>query len=61
MQVMFILMGFSLLAAVGFLIAYLWAVRQGQFDDPVTPAIRILFEDEPRVRHMVDTKEEGGN
>lgn len=30
--------------AAGFLGAFVWAVRSGQFDDTCTPAIRILFE-----------------
>lgn len=32
--------------AGGFLGAFAWAVRSGQFDDTVSPAIRMLF-DEP--------------
>ena len=39
-----ILIGFSLLAAAGFLAAFIWALRRGQFDDLSTPAIRMLFE-----------------
>ncbi len=35
----------SLLLAAGFLIAYLRAARDGQFDDDYTPAIRMLFDD----------------
>ena len=31
--------------AAGFLGAFVWAVRSGQFDDTCTPAIRILFEE----------------
>jgi cbb3-type cytochrome oxidase maturation protein len=35
--------------AGGFLAAFAWAVRSGQFDDTVTPAFRILHDDtEPR-------------
>ncbi len=30
--------------AGGFLIAFIWAAKSGQFDDTTTPAIRILFE-----------------
>ncbi len=40
------LIGFSLLVAVGFLIAFFWAVRGGQFNDKYTPAVRMLFNDE---------------
>jgi cbb3-type cytochrome oxidase maturation protein len=32
-------------AAVG---AYVWAARDGQFDDLTTPAVRALQEDPPR-------------
>jgi cbb3-type cytochrome oxidase maturation protein len=35
----------SLLAALGFLGAFIWSVRKGQFDDDYTPSIRILFDD----------------
>jgi len=31
--------------AAGFLGAFAWAVRSGQFDDTVTPAVRVLFEE----------------
>ena len=36
----------SLLVAAGFLVAYLWATKSGQFDDDYTPSVRILFDDE---------------
>ena len=45
MSVLWILVGFSTAVAAGFLAAYLWAVRSGQFDDGYTPSVRILFED----------------
>ena len=45
MTVIFILIGISLLVALGFLAAFLWAVRSGQYEDDYTPSVRILFED----------------
>jgi cbb3-type cytochrome oxidase maturation protein len=45
MQVIVVLIGFSLLVAVGFLIAFLWAVRSGQYDDDISPGMRMLHED----------------
>ena len=33
--------------AAGFLAAFVWAVRSGQYDDAHTPAVRILFDDTP--------------
>jgi cbb3-type cytochrome oxidase maturation protein len=47
MHVIVILMGASLLVAAGFLIAYWWAVRSGQYDDLYTPSVRMLFDDKP--------------
>ncbi len=35
----------SLLVSIGFLIAFIWAVKSGQFDDKYTPSIRMLFDD----------------
>jgi cbb3-type cytochrome oxidase maturation protein len=39
----------SLFLAVGFLGAYIWAARHGQFDDDYTPSVRILFDDEEAI------------
>ena len=41
---MFVLIGFSLIVALGFLIAFLWSVKKGQYDDDYTPSVRILFD-----------------
>ncbi|MCE1167098.1 MAG: cbb3-type cytochrome oxidase assembly protein CcoS [Sphingobacteriia bacterium] len=46
MEIIFVLIGISLLVAIGFLGTFLWAVRTGQYDDDYTPAVRILFDDE---------------
>ena len=45
MSAMFFLVLVSLVVAVGFLIAFLWAVKSGQFEDKYTPKVRILFDD----------------
>ncbi len=57
MSVIFLLMGASILVAGGFLIAYLWAVRDGQFDDTYTPSVRILFDDEVAEESQITKKE----
>lgn len=44
MSAMFVLIGFSLIVAVGFLVAFLWSVKNGQYDDDYTPSVRILFD-----------------
>ncbi len=46
MKVMFVLIGASLFIALGFLLAFLWANRKGQFDDDYTPSIRMLIDEE---------------
>lgn len=46
MSALYILIGISLLVAGGFLCAFLWAVRKGQYEDDYTPSVRMLFEDE---------------
>lgn len=45
MEVIFILILVSLVIALGFLAAFFWAVKSGQYEDDYTPSIRILFED----------------
>jgi cbb3-type cytochrome oxidase maturation protein len=45
MSAIFILIGASLFVAIGFLFAFLWAVKHGQFEDKHTPPIRMLFDD----------------
>ena len=34
--------------AAGFLVAFVWAVRSGQFDDTATPPLRVITEDSRR-------------
>lgn len=46
MEIIFLLILISLVVAAGFLLAYLWATKAGQFDDDYTPSVRMLFDDE---------------
>ena len=45
MSALFILIGISILVAASFLIAFLWSVKSGQYDDDYTPSVRMLFDD----------------
>ncbi|RFS23454.1 cbb3-type cytochrome oxidase assembly protein CcoS [Chitinophaga silvatica] len=45
MDIIIVLLGASLVVALGFLIAFIWSVKTGQFEDDYSPAHRILFED----------------
>lgn len=58
MNIFYLLIGVSLLAALIFLGAFIWAVRDGQFDDNETPAIRILFDDDDSVNEEGEEKKE---
>lgn len=46
MAVIVVLILASLGLAVLFLTGFIWAVRSGQFEDPQTPALRILTDDQ---------------
>ncbi len=46
MTIIFLLIAISLLVALTFLGAFLWAVRSGQYEDTYTPAVRMLFDEE---------------
>jgi len=48
---MFILIGFSLLVAGGFLVAFLVSLKRGQYDDLFTPSVRMLFESRPKKKN----------
>lgn len=50
MSAIVILISFSLLVAIIFLIAFLWAVKSGQYDDKYTPSVRILFDNKKKIK-----------
>ena len=45
MIVVFLLIPLSIVIAVCFLAAFIWAVRSGQYEDTETPAMRLLWEE----------------
>lgn len=53
MSAIFIMIGASLLLAIGFLIAFIWSVRSKQYEDDYTPSVRILF-DNPSTQHKTE-------
>lgn len=46
MNIIFLLIGFSVFIALIFLVAFLWATKTKQYEDTYTPSVRILFDDE---------------
>lgn len=59
MSALIILIGASLLAAIGFLVMFIWAVRNGQYEDTYTPSVRVLHDEiKPRLNsNLNDSKD----
>ena len=61
MSVIYVLLTISLIVAVIFFIAFIFAIKNGQFDDDYTPSIRMLFEDElvkDETKQSIQTKKD---
>lgn len=50
------MVGASLVLAGGFLAAFIWSVKNGQFEDDYTPSVRMLFDNKKK-----DEKENTNN
>ena len=46
MEVLYFVIPLALLLGGGFIAAFAWATRSGQFEDLQTPGFRVLFGDE---------------
>ncbi len=46
MSVIYVLLAISIIVAVAFFVAFVFAVKKGQYDDAYTHSVRMLFEDE---------------
>jgi cbb3-type cytochrome oxidase maturation protein len=46
MSAIYLLIIASFVVALGFLVAFFWAMRSGQYDDDYTPSVRMLFDDD---------------
>ncbi|MGK0413390.1 MAG: cbb3-type cytochrome oxidase maturation protein [Polaribacter sp.] len=46
MSVIYLLLTLSILVAIVFFIAFIYSVKNGQYDDTYTPSVRMLFDDE---------------
>ncbi|HAB18373.1 MAG TPA: cbb3-type cytochrome oxidase assembly protein CcoS [Verrucomicrobiota bacterium] len=45
MSVVLLLIPLSIVIAAGFLSAFFWAVRSGQYEDTSTPSLRVLTDE----------------
>ncbi|MNK03656.1 Cytochrome oxidase maturation protein cbb3-type [compost metagenome] len=58
MNMIYFLIGCSILLALIFLAAFFWASKTGQHDDTYTPSVRILFDDDIVEQKVPDKTDE---
>lgn len=60
MSVILVLVLVSILIAGGFLAAFIWAIRSGQYEDTFSPSVRMLFEnpDKPLEKDKKNAKQD---
>lgn len=56
MSVILLLILVSLALATAFLLCFIWAVNSGQYDDTLTPSLRVLTEDDSRTPPLSNTE-----
>ena len=56
MSVIYLLISISIIVAIGFFIAFILAVKTGQYDDDYTPSVRMLFDDELKHANEIRSK-----
>ncbi|WP_083936539.1 cbb3-type cytochrome oxidase assembly protein CcoS [Arcticibacter svalbardensis] len=57
MNILYFLIGTSVIMALLFLAAFFWALKNGQHDDMYTPAVRMLFDDDKPEEEKAEVKE----
>ncbi|MCB0805567.1 MAG: cbb3-type cytochrome oxidase assembly protein CcoS [Bacteroidales bacterium] len=58
MSVIFFLIAIGIIVAGGFLAAFIWSVKSGQYDDDYTPSVRMLFDNyAPEDDHVQEAEE----
>ena len=55
MSVIYLLISISIFVAIGFFVAFVIAVKTGQYDDDYTPSVRMLFDDELAKKNQKST------
>ena len=57
MEAILFLILIGVVVAGGFLIAFIWAVRSGQYDDDYSPSVRMLFDNKKKEETDTDISE----
>ena len=55
------MIGASLALAIGFLIAFIWSVKNNQYQDDYTPSVRMLFDNTTIQKTNQDINQETNN
>jgi cbb3-type cytochrome oxidase maturation protein len=50
MGIIYLMIAVSLVLALIFLFSFIWATKDGQFDDEYGPSVRILFDSEEKLQ-----------
>lgn len=58
MSAIIVLIIIGVVVAGGFLAAFIWAVRSGQYDDDYSPSVRILFDNKTDEEDEKETDEQ---
>lgn len=53
MLIIILLIAISLTIAILFLVAFIWSMKSGQFDDTYGPSVRMLFDDKKKKKETV--------
>lgn len=62
MEIIYLMVGGSMLIALIFLAAFFWAAKSGQFEEDYAPAVRILFEDsDNKQEEKIEKSKSDGN
>jgi len=56
MYAIIVLIIISLTVALGFLVSFIWAVKNNQYEDDYTPSVRMLFDDQVIEDKLEETK-----
>jgi cbb3-type cytochrome oxidase maturation protein len=56
MSVIFLLIPLSIVIATVFLLAFIWAVRSGQYEDTCTPSMRLLLDEQKPGRPLTPSR-----
>ena len=61
MGVIYIMLVVSLVIALFFLFSFIWATKNGQYDDDYTPSVRMLFDEDDEAQKTNKTNTDGNS